>query len=91
MGAANIFAGFFQGFAISASGSRTAVAEQSGSKSQVTGLAGAAIVALLLLFLPSLLQNLPQPALAAVVIAAALSLFNLVILRTYYRMRRSAL
>ena len=91
MGAANVFAGLFQGFAISASGSRTAVAEQSGSKSQVTGLAGAAIVALLLLFLPSLLRNLPQPALAAVVIAAALSLFNLVILRTYFRMRRSAL
>ena len=91
MGAANVFAGLFQGFAISASGSRTAVAEQSGSKSQVTGLAGAAIVALLLLFLPSLLQNLPQPALAAVVIAAALSLFNLGILRTYFRMRRSAL
>ena len=91
MGAANIFAGFFQGFAISASGSRTAVAEQSGSKSQVTGLAGAAIVALLLLFWPSLLQDLPQPALAAVVIAAALSLFNVAILRTYFRMRRSAL
>ena len=91
MGAANIFAGFFQGFAISASGSRTAVAEQSGSKSQVTGLAGAAIVALLLLFWPSLLQDLPQPALAAVVIAAALSLFNIAILRTYFRMRRSAL
>jgi MFS superfamily sulfate permease-like transporter len=91
MGTANIFAGFFQGFAISASGSRTAVAEQSGSKSQVTGLAGAAVVALLLLFLPALLQDLPQPALAAVVIAAALSLFNVAILRTYYRMRKSAL
>jgi MFS superfamily sulfate permease-like transporter len=91
IGAANIFAGFFQGFAISASGSRTAVAEQSGSKSQVTGLAGAAIVVVLLLFLPGLLQNLPQPTLAAVVIAAALSLANVRILRTYLRMRRSAL
>src|SRR5262245_21430916 len=91
IGAANIFAGFFQGFAISASGSRTAVAEQSGSKSQVTGLAGAVVVVVLLLFLPGLLQDLPQPALAAVVIAAALSLANLRILRTYLRMRRSAL
>ena len=52
MGAANAAAGLFQGFAISASGSRTAVAEQSGSKSQVTGLVGAGIVAALLLFLP---------------------------------------
>ncbi len=91
MGAANAAAGLFQGFAISASGSRTAVAEQSGSKSQVTGLAGAGIVAVLLLFLPSLLQNLPQPALAAVVITAALTLINISILHTYYRMRRSAL
>ena len=91
MGAANVTAGLFQGFAISASGSRTAVAEQSGSKTQMTGLAGAGIVALLLLFLPSLLQNLPQPALAAVVIVAALTLFNIGILRTYSRMRKSAL
>ncbi len=91
IGAANIFAGFFQGFAISASGSRTAVAEQSGSKSQVTGLAGAAIVVVLLLFLPGVLQDLPQPTLAAVVIAAALSLANVAVLRTYLRMRRSAL
>ena len=91
MGAANVAAGLFQGFAISASGSRTAVAEQAGSKSQVTGLAGAAIVAILLLFLPWLLQNLPQPALAAVVIAAALSLLNVRVLRSYARMRRSAL
>ena len=91
MGAANVAAGLFQGFAISASGSRTAVAEQAGSKSQVTGLAGAAVVAILLLFLPWLLQNLPQPALAAVVIAAALSLLNVRALRSYARMRRSAL
>jgi high affinity sulfate transporter 1 len=91
IGAANVAAGLFQGFAISASGSRTAVAEQSGSKSQVTGLVGAAVVVVLLLFLPGLLQDLPQPALAAVVIAAALSLANVAILRTYLRMRKSAL
>jgi high affinity sulfate transporter 1 len=91
VGTANIAAGLFQGFAVSVSGSRTAVAEQSGSKSQVTGLVGAAAVAALLLFLPSLLADLPQTALAAVVIAAALSLADLGILRTYSRIRRSAL
>ena len=41
IGAANIFAGFFQGFPVSTSGSRTAVAEQAGSRSQVTGVVGA--------------------------------------------------
>jgi high affinity sulfate transporter 1 len=91
MGAANIAAGLFQGFAISTSGSRTAVAEQSGAKSQVTGLVGAGLVAALLLFLNSLLSDLPQTVLAAVVIAAATSLMDLGILRRYLRVRRSAL
>ncbi len=45
IGAANAFAGLFQGFPISTSGSRTAVAEQSGAKSQLTGVVGAALVA----------------------------------------------
>ena len=45
---------------MSTSGSRTAVAEQSGAKSQVTGLVGAGVVALLLLFFNSLLADLPQ-------------------------------
>lgn len=91
MGAANIAAGFFQGFAISTSGSRTAVAEQSGAKSQVTGLVGAGVVMLLLLVFNSLLADLPQSALAAVVIAAALSLMDLSVLRRYAQVRRSAL
>lgn len=91
MGASNVLAGFFQGFAISTSSSRTAVAEQSGAKSQVTGLVGAGMVALLLLVFNSLLADLPQTALAAVVIAAALSLADLSILRLYAHVRRSAL
>jgi MFS superfamily sulfate permease-like transporter len=77
IGAANVAAGFFQGFPVSTSGSRTAVAEQSGSKSQVTGLVGAAAITAMLLFLPGLLRNLPQPTLAAVVIAAAMSLADI--------------
>ena len=90
LGAANVAAGFFQGFAVSTSGSRTAVAEQSGAKSQVTGLVGAGAVALLLLFLNGLLADLPQSTLAAVVIAAAIALTNLPELVRYWRVRRSA-
>ena len=89
IGAANIAAGLFQGFAVSTSGSRTAVAEQSGAKSQLTGVVGAGLVVVLLLFLNSLLADLPQTALAAVVIAAALSLIDLAALRRYWRVRRS--
>jgi high affinity sulfate transporter 1 len=91
LGAANLAAGFLQGFAVSTSGSRTAVAEQSGAKSQLTGLVGAGLVATLLVLFQSLLADLPQSALAAVVIAAALSLLNLGVLRRYASVRRSAL
>src|SRR6185312_6619744 len=90
IGAANVAAGLFQGFAISTSGSRTAVAEQSGAKSQLAGVVGAVLVAALLLFLNSLLADLPQTALAAVVIVAALSLMDLRALRRYWQVRRSA-
>src|SRR6516165_5166083 len=74
IGAANVAASFFQGFPVSTSGSRTAVAEQAGAKTQVTGLVGALSITLILLLVPGLLRNLPQPTLAAVVIAAAISL-----------------
>ena len=90
IGAANIAAGFVQGFAVSTSGSRTAVAEQSGAKSQLTGVVGAGVVVLMLLFFNSLLADLPQSALAAVVIAAALSLMDVSLLRKYARVRPSA-
>jgi high affinity sulfate transporter 1 len=74
VGAANVAAGFFQGFPVSTSGSRTAVAEQAGAKTQITGVVGAAAIVLMLVLVPGLLKNLPQPTLAAVVIAASLSL-----------------
>ncbi len=89
IGAANIAAGFFQGFPVSTSGSRTAVAEQAGARSQLTGVVGAGAITGMLLFLPWLLQNLPQPTLAAVVIAAALSLADLATTRRLWRQRRS--
>ena len=90
MGMANLAAGVFQGFAVSTSASRTAVAEQSGAKSQLTGLIGAGVVAVLLLFLNGLLADLPQAALAGVVIAAAGSLLDVRSLRRYWDVRRSA-
>ncbi len=90
IGSSNIAAGFFQGFAISASSSRTPVAEQSGAKSQLAGIVGAGVVVLLLVFFNGLLADLPNSALAAVVIAAALSLFDFALLTQMWRFRRSA-
>jgi len=89
LGAANLAAGLFQGFPVSTSGSRTAVAEQSGSKTQVTGLVGAVVITLMLVVCPWLLQNLPQPTLAAVVIAASLSLADIPATRRLWSQSRT--
>ncbi len=89
IGAANVLVGFFQGFPISTSGSRTAVAEQSGAKTQLTGVVSAAVVLVMLLFLPGLVRNLPQAALAAILIVAAISLLDLVELRRFFAVSRS--
>jgi high affinity sulfate transporter 1 len=77
IGAANLAAGLFQGFPVSTSGSRTAVAERSGSKTQLTGVTGAVLIILMLVLLPGMFRNLPQPALAAVVITASVSLADI--------------
>ncbi|WP_051796578.1 SulP family inorganic anion transporter [Streptomyces sp. NRRL S-87] len=74
VGVANLAAALFQGFPVSTSGSRTAVAERAGARSQLTGVVGAGLIVLMLVLAPGLFRNLPQPALAAVVITASLSL-----------------
>jgi high affinity sulfate transporter 1 len=88
LGAANLATSLFQGFPISSSSSRTPVAEVAGAKTQLTGVVGAIVVALLLMFAPNLLKNLPSSALAAVVIAAAIGLFEFADLRRIFRIQQ---
>ena len=88
LGAANLAAGFFQGFPISSSASRTPVAEAAGARTQLTGVVGAVAVALLLLLAPNLLRNLPAAALAAVVIASAIGLFEFADLVRIFRIQQ---
>jgi MFS superfamily sulfate permease-like transporter len=88
LGAANLAAGFFQGFPISSSSSRTPVAEAAGARTQVAGLVGALSVALLLMAAPDLLSNLPTSALAAVVIASAIGLIEVEDMRRIWRIQR---
>ena len=87
LGAANLAAGFFHGFPISSSSSRTPVAEAAGAQTQLTGVVGALAVALLLLLEPSLLKHLPYAALAAVVIASAIGLFEVADLTRIFRIQ----
>jgi high affinity sulfate transporter 1 len=87
LGAANLAAGFFQGFPISSSASRTPVAEAAGARTQLTGVVGAIAVALLLLAAPNLLRHLPTAALAAVVIASAIGLIEVTDLVRIFRIQ----
>ena len=89
IGAANLAAGLFQGFPVSTSGSRTAVAERSGAKTQLTGVTGAALIIAMIVFVPGLFRNLPQPALAAVVITASLSLADIPATVRLWRQRKA--
>ena len=88
LGAANLAAGLFQGFPVSSSSSRTPVAEAAGARTQLTGVIGAVAVALLLLAAPNLLENLPTSALAAVVIASAIGLFEFKDLGRIFRIQQ---
>ena len=87
LGTANVAAGFFQGFPVTSSASRTPVAESAGAKTQLTGLAGALCIALLLIFAPNLLRNLPQAVLGAVVICACISLVEIRDVIRLYKLR----
>ncbi|WP_404993319.1 SulP family inorganic anion transporter [Cupriavidus pauculus] len=88
LGVANLAAGFFQGIPVSSSASRTPVAEAAGARTQLTGVVGAVAVAVLLMFAPKLLRDLPHSALAAVVIAAALGLFEFKDLKRIFRIQQ---
>ena len=88
IGAANIAAGLFHGFAVSTSGSRSAVADRAGARTQLTGVVGAGMIALMLVLVPGLLRDLAQPTLAAVVITASLSLADIAGMRRLWQLRR---
>lgn len=76
IGVANVAGGLFGGFPISASGSRTPVAEQSGAHTQLAGVVGALAVLVFVLVAPGLTAYLPDATLAAVVIVAACALID---------------
>ncbi|SFR87319.1 high affinity sulphate transporter 1 [Microbacterium sp. cf046] len=76
IGIANIAGGLLGGFPVSASSSRTPVAEQAGSRTQLTGVVGAALLIAFILIAPGVTAYLPSATLAAVVIGAAVSLID---------------
>jgi len=85
IGVANIAGGLLGGFPVSASSSRTPVAEQAGSRTQLTGVVGAALLIVFILLAPGVTAYLPSATLAAVVIGAAVSLIDV---RGFIRLAR---
>jgi high affinity sulfate transporter 1 len=88
LGIADLASGFNRGFVVSGADSRTAVADSAGGKTQVASVVAAAAMAAVLLFLTRPLAYLPTAALAAILISAALGLFDIASLRTYYNVSR---
>lgn len=76
LGASNVGTGFLQGFPVSSSGSRTALADNLGSKSQVSMLVALAGVVAVILYLGPLLESFPSAALGAIVVYAATKLVD---------------
>jgi sulfate permease, SulP family len=91
LGTANVGAGLFQAFPVSSSGSRTAVGDASGSRTQLHSLVALLCVILVLLFLGPLLAHFPVPALGAIVIYAATRLIDVAGFRRLAAFRRSEL
>jgi SulP family sulfate permease len=88
MGLANLGAGVSQGFPTSASQSRTAVAETAGMKTQFAQVLAGIGVAIFLLLFTGILHDVPQVALAAIVIFSSIGLFDLLGFRKLYRKDR---
>jgi len=88
LGLANMATGLTQGFPISASSSRTPVAEAAGSSSQLTGVVSAFSIAAFLVFAPGMFVDLPSATLAAIVVIAVLGLIEIPAVRHLYSTRR---
>jgi MFS superfamily sulfate permease-like transporter len=91
LGAANVTAGLSSGMVVNGSLSKTAVNGSAGAKSQLAGLVVAALTVVTLLFLTGLFEELPEAALAAVVIAAIVELVDFRSLRELYGIRSRVL
>jgi SulP family sulfate permease len=85
LGMADLAAGLFQGFAITGSQARTTVSDATGGKSQLTSIVAALTLGLFLIFLTPLIAQLPQVALAAVLIFAGFGLVEFDVMARIYR------
>ncbi|MFD4141740.1 SulP family inorganic anion transporter [Streptomyces sp. NPDC058572] len=91
LGAANLGAGTMQGFPVSSSASRTALAQSAGGRTQGYALVSGAAVLAVLLFLSPLLKSTPTAVLGALVVYAAVRMIDLAGFRRLASFRRREL
>ena len=89
MGAGNLLSGLGRGFPVSGGMSQSLVNESAGARTPVSGLIAALFTLFVVLFASGLLRNLPQPVLAAIVLAAVMSLIKISALRHIWRFSRA--
>lgn len=88
LGACDLASALTRGFVVSGADSRTAVADSSGGKSQMTGIVASVAITAVLLFFTGPLQYLPTAALAAILISSAIGLFDIASVRRFYHLSR---
>ena len=89
LGAANLFAGLGRGFPVSGGMSQSLVNESAGARTPLSGLVAAVFTLIVVLFASGLLRNLPQPVLAAIVLAAVMQPRRHPALRHIWRFSRA--
>ncbi|HEU4938943.1 MAG TPA: sulfate permease [Vicinamibacterales bacterium] len=89
IGTSNLLAGIGRGFPVSGGMSQSLVNESAGAKTPVSGLVAAVFTLVVALFASGLLRNLPQPVLAAIVLAAVMGLVDIKALKHIWRFSRS--
>jgi len=89
IGTSNLLAGVGRGFPVSGGMSQSLVNESAGAKTPVSGLIAAVFTLVVALFASGLLRNLPQPVLAAIVLAAVMGLVDVKALKHIWHFSRS--
>jgi sulfate permease, SulP family len=89
IGASNLFAGIGRGFPVSGGMSQSLVNESAGARTPLSGLVAAIFTLIVVLFASGLLRNLPQPVLAAIVLAAVMSLVDIAALKHIWHFSRT--
>jgi high affinity sulfate transporter 1 len=89
IGMGNLVSGLGHGFPVSGGMSQSLVNESSGARTPLSGLVAALFTLFVVLFASGLLRNLPQPVLAAIVLAAVMSLVDIHALKMIWHFSRT--